>query len=129
MPKVATHNLAEQLDNRRRLRRKSTPEENVLWKILKNRQVVGAHWYRQFSVGAYVLDFYCPAAKLCVEVDGIHHYEEEQARHDAVRTAYLAKEGIEVLRVPNEIVWTQSDVALNAIMERLRERLQMLQPE
>lgn len=94
-----------------------------MWKILKNKQLAGTHWYRQFSVGAYVLDFYCPAARLCLELDGVHHLSEEAVLYDARRTDYLTGEGIEVLRVPNEVVWQQSDVVVSAIMERLEQRL------
>ena len=123
MKKAQTHNLHTHLEKRRRLRIKATPEERVMWKLLSAKQLNGTHWYRQFSVGHYILDFYCPAAKLCVEIDGLHHLSEEVAQYDNQRTAYLANEGIEVLRVPNEIVWTQSDVMLSAILEALERRM------
>ena len=79
----------------------------------------GQSLVRQYSVGEYVLDFYCPAAKLCVEVDGLPHLMEEESARDARRTAFLERYGITVLRVPNEIVLKQSDVVASAILQEL----------
>ena len=118
-----THNLPEQKKFRRKLRHQSTAEENALWQMLKSKRLNNSHWYRQFSVGPYVLDFYCPAAKLCVEVDGLQHQTEEGQKHDEIRSSYLAKEGIEVLRVPNGVVWNGSDIIASEIIQRLEERL------
>ncbi len=84
---------------------------------------MGSHWYRQYSVGKYVLDFYCPSAKLCIEVDGIQHSMEEEVARDAKRTAFLEREGISVLRVPNDVVEKQSDIVASIIMQELEKRI------
>ena len=73
-------------------------------------------------MGPYILDFYCPSKKLCIEVDGVHHNTEEQLQYDTSRSEFLAKQGIKVLRVPNQIVWTQSDVVANAIMNEINSQ-------
>ena len=123
MDKKRTHNQPEQLEERRRLRHKSTPEEWALWQTLKGKQIEGLKWRRQFSTGAYILDFYCPSAKICIEVDGIQHQTEEHQAHDRRKDAYLAKEGIRVIRVPNNAVWHDSDMIIDAILDVLGQQI------
>ncbi len=112
------------MELRRALRAKSTPEENALWNVLRAKRLLGSHWYRQYSIGEYVLDFYCPVAKLCVEVDGLHHLQEEELARDKRRTAFLESMGILVMRVPNEVVSKQIDVVVSALMQTLTERME-----
>src|SRR5690606_24383799 len=79
----------------RRLRRNLTQPEQALWALLRrNRQ--GLHFRRQHAFGPYILDFYCAAAKLCVEVDGPAH--AERAVEDARRDGWLAGQGVQTLR-------------------------------
>lgn len=94
-----------------------------MWGMLKGRQICGCQFRRQFSVGAYILDFYCPAVKLCVEVDGIQHQAEESLRHDSKRDAYLSSLGIEVLRIENNAIWNCSDVVVATIENSIKQRL------
>ena len=119
------NNLAEQKPLRRKLRHKSTPEEIALWGMLKNKQICGCQFRRQFSVGAYILDFYCPCAKLCVEVDGIQHIAEENLLHDSIRDKYLASQGIKVLRIENTAIWTCSDMVVNTIADAVKRRMEL----
>ncbi|WP_055045329.1 endonuclease domain-containing protein [Devosia sp. A16] len=77
------------------LRRVMTQPERTLWALLRRNQL-GWHFRRQHPVGPYVLDFYCAAVKLAVEVDGPVH--QEQADRDQRRTVWLEKEGIRLLR-------------------------------
>jgi very-short-patch-repair endonuclease len=86
----------------RGLRREMTEAEEVLWRALRGRGVGALRFRRQHPVGRFVLDFYCPAAKLCVEVDGDIHDEQEE--RDEARTAALATGGYRVLRFRNEEV-------------------------
>ena len=53
------NNRREQLEQRRHLRSNGTPAEAAMWKLLKNKKIMGLQWRRQFSVGSYILDFYC----------------------------------------------------------------------
>jgi very-short-patch-repair endonuclease len=78
-------------------RRDMTRPERLLWAMLR-RNVLGLHVRRQHPIGPFILDFYCAAAKLCVEVDGPVHDEDEQAGRDLRRTAWLKKQGIRVIR-------------------------------
>ena len=118
-------NRPEELTERRSLRTNGTKEEAMMWKVLKNRQVSGVRFRRQFSVGAYVLDFYCPELKLCIELDGAGHYNSEGLRHDYVRDKYLSELGIRVLRFENLAVLKMQPVMLaeiEAVIAELREK-------
>src|SRR5215213_8286813 len=83
----------------RALRRALTLPEVVLWQALRGGRVGGLRFRRQHPIGPYVLDFYCPSARLAVEVDGAAHDLAEQAGRDLRRDAWLADEDIQVLRV------------------------------
>ena len=118
-------NRPEELTERRSLRTNGTKEETMMWKVLKNRQVSGVRFRRQFSVGAYILDFYCPELKLCIELDGAGHYNSEGLRHDYVRDKYLSELGIRVLRFENRAVLKMQPVMLaeiEAVIAELREK-------
>jgi very-short-patch-repair endonuclease len=84
----------------RALRRAMTLPEVLLWQALRGGQVGGLRFRRQHPIGSYVLDFYCPALRLAVEIDGAAHDIPAQASHDLRRDAWLAAQGIRVLRVP-----------------------------
>jgi very-short-patch-repair endonuclease len=80
-------------DRARELRRGMTQPERDLWAMLR-RGATGMRFRRQHPLGAFILDFYCPAAKLAVEVDGLGH----EGAGDEKRSAWLAGEGVRVLR-------------------------------
>jgi very-short-patch-repair endonuclease len=79
----------------RRFRRALTPPESRLWFCLRGHKLAGLKFRRQHPIGPYILDFYCAAAKLAVEVDGAVHDRAEQAEHDRRRTLWLAERGSE----------------------------------
>jgi len=83
----------------RTLRRKMTLPEVVLWQKLRDGRLKGCRFRRQHPVGPYILDFYCPSARLAVEIDGAVHESVAQARHDVRRDRWLHDKGITVLRV------------------------------
>ncbi|WCT75484.1 endonuclease domain-containing protein [Sphingomonas naphthae] len=83
----------------RELRRAMSLPEVLLWQQLRRRGA-GHKWRKQHAAGPYTLDFYCDAAKLCVEVDGEAHGRGDRPEADARRDAWLAARGIETLRVP-----------------------------
>ena len=80
----------------RDLRHHMSQSERTLWSYLRNSQT-GFRFRRQYAIGIYVLDFYCPKLKLCVEVDGPHH--ESRLARDAYRDSVLASEGILTMRI------------------------------
>ena len=77
--------------NRKKLRNALTPAEAFLWTQLKKGQLSGKKFRRQYGVGPYILDFYCPEFRLAVEVDGAPHFNVIGAELDA-------KKGIDILR-------------------------------
>lgn len=91
----------------RRLRREQTPEEKELWKALRGRRFAGFKFRRQHEVAPYFLDFYCPLARLAVELDGSGHGRPGQLKHDTERDAFLAAKGIAVLRLWN-LEWNRN---------------------
>ena len=90
---------ARTIGRARRLRRTMTLPEVILWQHLRL-GLAGLRFRRQHPIGAYVLDFYCPAAKLAIEVDGFSHDTPERIRHDDARAAWLNERHIQVLRIP-----------------------------
>ena len=103
------------------LRRALTPPEARLWKHLRAAAQAELHWRKQHGLGPYVLDFYCAPARLCVEVDGAQH--EFTLDRDARRDAFLARQGIETLRVPAEAVRLTPEAVLSHIREAALSRL------
>jgi very-short-patch-repair endonuclease len=89
---------------RRELRRNQTETEKALWAYLRNRQFYGIRFFRQYSIGPYILDFYCPTMKLAVELDGGQHNQYENREYDATRSEYLKAQGIDVMRFWNNEV-------------------------
>ena len=83
------------------LRREQTEEEKQLWRVLRAGRFAGFKFRRQHPIGIYYLDFYCPAAKLSVELDGFQHGLPEQHQHDEEREKFLADQGVEELRFWN----------------------------
>lgn len=109
-------NRAEWLERRRELRQALTPAEAVLWRLLKGRQLEGLKFRRQHSVGPYILDFYCPALKLAIELDGALHACREE--YDGQRTSYLSeKAGIMVLRFENRVVFENPEQIFREVKE------------
>jgi very-short-patch-repair endonuclease len=111
----------------RLLRRNMTDAERKLWSSLRNNQL-GVKFRRQVPFGVYVLDFYCPKAKLNVELDGSQHYTEAGRQEDAERDRYLRERGVEILRFSN-IEFLQNEYGvLQAIFEKVQDRAQPQSP-
>src|SRR5258706_7313073 len=73
----------------RKLRNKLTDAEQRLWNRLRGKQILGIQFYRQRPIGSYIVDFYAPAVRLVIEVDGGHHLDTFHARYDRRRNAHL----------------------------------------
>ena len=109
------HNLPPKKEHRRTLRNTLTPAEATLWNALKGDQVAGRKFRRQHSIGADVLDFYCPEERLAVELDGAGHFTASGNLHDAARTVYLNGLEIRVLRFENKLIWSGLKSVLQTI--------------
>ncbi|WP_019946495.1 endonuclease domain-containing protein [Hymenobacter aerophilus] len=109
------HNLAHKKDQRRELRNNLTPAEASLWTYLQRSQLNGRKFRRQHSIGPYIVDFYCPAEKLVVELDGAGHYDVVGNARDVERTRYLEAQGLRVVRFENKDFWSHPESILTAI--------------
>ncbi len=86
---------------RRILRSNMTKAEVILWFELKNKKLV-VRFLRQFSIGKYVIDFYCPKLKLAIEIDGYTHLLKEEIEYDRIRQTEIEVLGVKFLRFTNE---------------------------
>ena len=102
-------------DFRRLLRHDETPTERMLWKYLRKKQLDGYRFRQQHGFGPYIMDFYCPELRLCIELDGSVHEGLEAQQKDADRTAFLNEHRISVLRFRNEEVETDVQSVLDSI--------------
>ena len=103
------------------LRRNMTKEERRLWyEYLRSYPL---RFRRQVTFGNYILDFYCAAAKLAVELDGSQHCEPKQMQYDKIRTAFFARNGIMVLRFSNLDVLKNLRGVCEAIDEAVAGRM------
>jgi very-short-patch-repair endonuclease len=107
---------------KRRYFRKNMPKsEVILWSKLKNKQILGERFLRQYSVDQYVLDFYCPRLKLAIEVDGDSHFMRGAEEQDKVRQEYIEAFGIRFLRFTNEDVCKNVDGVCQTIYSVIEE--------
>jgi very-short-patch-repair endonuclease len=100
---------------RQELRRNQTDAEKVLWAHLRNKQFYEMKCFRQYSIGPYILDFYCPMIKLAVELDGGQHNQSENKEYDLARSQYLKSHGIDVIRFWSNEVLLNTEGVLAAL--------------
>jgi very-short-patch-repair endonuclease len=102
-----------------KLRARATPHERELWRALKELPLEGTHFRRQAPIGPFVVDFFCPAARLIIELDGGHHGEDQNVEKDRERQLWLEQEGYRVIRFWN------SEVASNltAVFEHIYQEV------
>jgi very-short-patch-repair endonuclease len=110
----------------RKLRAEMSPPEVRLWLRLRSRKETGITLRRQHPMGPYVLDFYCPQARLAIEVDGAQHTFDDAIIYDARRDKWFADNGIETLRVPAIDIMQDADAAADGVMAHIHERLVFL---
>ncbi len=104
-----------------RLLEEMTWPERILWSRLRSRQI-GYSFQHQAIMLEFVLDFYCPKAKVAVELDGPIHDRPEKRQHDAIRDDILTRSGIDVLRFPNSDVFKGMSAVLLRIWEHCYSR-------
>jgi very-short-patch-repair endonuclease len=105
----------------RKLRSEMTMPELILWRVLRTRPG-GLKFRRQHPAGVYVLDFYCAAARLAIEVDGLVHDGAVAAERDADRTAFLKSQHVAVMRVPAKAVFEDLEAVVVRIVDVCVER-------
>jgi very-short-patch-repair endonuclease len=96
-----------------------TDAEKLLWSNIRSKQLKGYQFYRQKIIGNYIVDFYCPKAKLIIELDGGQHYRVEGKEDDKIRDNYMKNIGLKVLRFSDREVFEN----LEGIVERIWSNL------
>jgi len=114
-------NRPEDTEKRRQLRNNMPPAEVILWSRIWKRQLLVTKFRRQFSVGPYCVDFYCPELKLAIEVDGDSHFTPEAKAYDLVRQRYIEGFGIRFLRFTNQDIHDNLDGVLEVIANAILE--------
>jgi len=105
--------------HRQELRRNQTDAEKAVWRRVRNRQFLGMRFFRQYSIGPYILDFYCPTVKVAIELDGGQHNQSENKEYDEARSEYLKTQGINVIRFWNHEVLIDMKSVLNKLHTRI----------
>ena len=89
----------------RKLRKNTTDAEKLLWSRIRGKQLKGLPVYRQKPIGRFIVDFYCPKAKLVIELNGGQHYSEAVRKGDQSRDNYMESVGLRVLRFSDREVF------------------------
>jgi very-short-patch-repair endonuclease len=108
----------------RELRNAMTWHEQALWSRIRRKQLSGAQFYRQKVLAGYIVDFYCPAAALVIELDGCQHKREDAIAYDHERTRTLNALGLAVLRFDNTQVRNDLDGVLKRIISHFQHSSQ-----
>ena len=108
----------------RDLRNNMTDAEQLLWRKLRRKQILGLQFYRQKPILNFIVDFYCPAANLVIECDGGQHYTAEGLEADRARDQALAQLGLNVLRFDNRQILTETDAVVDQIYWIAKQRLE-----
>jgi very-short-patch-repair endonuclease len=103
----------------RLLRTNMTKSERLLWMRLRRKQLKDVQFYRQRIIGNYIVDFYCPKAKLIIELDGGQHFTEMGIEKDSLRDNYLMSQGLKVLRFSDRDVFENLEGVLEKIFMNL----------
>ena len=104
------------------LRRSMTKAEAVLWKKLRDRNVISIKFRRQHPVYNFIVDFYYHEYKLVIEVDGEIHNDEIASRYDLGRTEVLNNFGLKVIRFTNNQILYSLDSVIEKIQREITER-------
>ncbi|SFC13146.1 Very-short-patch-repair endonuclease [Flagellimonas taeanensis] len=119
--KKRIHNRKELIQFRKKLRNNATPAEAFLWRHLKAKKLCGRRFNRQHSIKNYIVDFYCAAEKLVIELDGAVHQSSKVQEYDKKRTEILNELGYTVIRLENKMVFENLESVLSEISEHFKQ--------
>lgn len=100
----------------RELRKAQTPSEAKLWQALRNRKILNLKFHRQYIISGFILDFYCPALKLGIEVDGSIHNLKDNKLYDLERENIIKQQNIIIIRFTNKDIQNN----LPAVIEQIK---------
>jgi very-short-patch-repair endonuclease len=104
----------------RSLRTNPTDAALHLWYRLRRKQILGVQFYRQKLIGNYIADFYAPAVKLVVELDGAQHWELGPAKYDAQRTRDIEQQGLKIFRFDDRQALLQTESVLEVTFQAVK---------
>ena len=119
--KNIVYNHKEYKTIRRNLRKQEVGAEKILWSRLRNKQQE-FRFRRQYGIGKYIIDFYCPKLKIALEIDGATHSEDEEIKNDLAREKFLNRFGVKIRRYTNNDVYNSLESVLTDIHEFCLER-------
>lgn len=99
-----------------------TDAEKLLWSKIRMKQLNKCQFYRQRIIGDYVVDFFCPSAKLIIEVDDSQNYSDKIAKSDRIKDRYMENCGFTVLRFNDNEVLTNTAGVTEKIIEKMKAR-------
>ncbi|BAY45997.1 hypothetical protein SAMD00079811_36040 [Scytonema sp. HK-05] len=123
------YNKTSEKQKRQALRNNIPPAEKMVWAKLRSQQVEGCKFRRQYSIGAFVVDFYSPELKLAIEIDGDSHYEDGAPEYDRERQAFLEDKGTKVVRFTNQKVYEDLDGVVEAIRQIIGQMRRITPPQ
>jgi very-short-patch-repair endonuclease len=103
------------------LRRNMTLAEKIIWRKLRNKNLLDARFRRQHPINIFIVDFYCHKLKLVIEIDGEIHFDKKAKKYDSGRTGELEKMGLRVIRFTNDQVLYKLDSVISEIFEVITE--------
>ena len=112
-------NRSSEKEKRRKLRQAMPKAEVLLWMRLRGRQLLDCRFRRQYSIGAYLMDFYSPEVRLGIELDGESHYQKGAQEYDAQRQQFIESFGINVVRFLNTDIYENMDGVLGEISREI----------
>jgi very-short-patch-repair endonuclease len=111
------------MKKRRQVLRRNMPKaEIILWSRIRRKQIDGYRFRRQYSVGSYILDFYCPELKLAIEIDGDSHFHHSAEEYDKYREEEIQQLGVQFIRFQNTEVYKN----LNGVLQTIYEKIELL---
>ena len=113
---------------RKMLRENLSQAEVLLWSKLKGKGLNNYKFRRQYSVGKFVIDFYCPKSKMAIEIDGDSHFVEGAKERDRERQTIIETFGITFLRFTNREIYENIDGVLDKIVEHIKIRHSITPP-
>jgi len=114
-------NKPSEKEKRRKLRQYQTRAEELVWRFLRSRQLLGFKFKRQYSIDHFVIDFYCPELKLALELDGGTHTDPKQKEYDKKREKYLEKYNLTFIRIKDEELFGNPNKAFAKIENSLKQ--------
>jgi very-short-patch-repair endonuclease len=108
----------------RELRKNQTSAEQELWSKIRNKQLGGFRFLRQYAIGRYIADFYCSKAKAVIEIDGEIHKRAEHIEYDRIRDEVIKAYGIRIIRFGNNEIFGNLNIVLEQLLDFLDLREQ-----